>query len=121
MEAVVVRDDKLRDLEVLTIGSDPIDKTSEAANKEKAADAAAELAVCPLVAAMLAVETTTAAELEATEAEKEKATAIAAEEATAAATAKDQRWQKGQRVKKVKEEEEEQQSSNSEEATAGSL
>ena len=38
----------MRDLEVLTIGSDPIDKTSEAADKEKAADTAAELSVCPL-------------------------------------------------------------------------
>jgi hypothetical protein len=91
-EAVVVRVGKLRDLEALTIGSDPINNTSDAANKEKAVDTTAEFAMtlmCPLVAAMLAVETTKAAE-----AEKEKAAAIVAEDATAAATAEDQRWQK---------------------------
>jgi len=91
-EAVVVRVGKLRDLEALTIGSDPIHNTSEAANKEKAEDTTAEFAMtlmCPLVAAMLAVETTKAAE--AAKAEKEKAAAIAAEEATAAATTEDQR------------------------------
>ena len=93
-ESVVVRGGKLRDLEVLTIGSDPIDKTSEAA--EKAADTAAEKAVCPLVAAMLAGET--AETSEAVKAEKEKIAVAAEEEATAAATAEDQRWQKGQRI-----------------------
>ena len=82
-------DGQLRDLEVSTIGSNPIDKTSEAADKEKAADTTTELAVCPLVATMLAVETTKAAET--AEAEKEKAAAVAAEEATTAATTEDQR------------------------------
>ena len=67
-----VIDGKLRDLEVLSIGSDPVDKISEAAGKEKAADTAAEMAVCPLVAAMLAVETAKAAD-----ADKEKAAAVA--------------------------------------------
>ena len=55
-EVVVVRDDKLRDLEVVTIRSDPIDKTSEeAADKEKVAVAVENL-VCPLVAAMVTTE-----------------------------------------------------------------
>ena len=95
-----MRGGKLRDLEVLTIGSDPIGKTSEAAGKEKAADTATDLAVCPLVAAMymLAVETIKAAE--AAEAEEEKAVAVAAEEATAAATAEDQRRSRKKKKKK---------------------
>ena len=89
-------DEKLSDLEVFSIGSDPVDKISEAAGKEEAADTAAVMAVCPLVAAMLAVETAEASE--AVKAEKEKAAAIAAEEAAAAATAENQRCQKGQRI-----------------------
>jgi hypothetical protein len=94
-EAAVVRAGKLRDLEVLTIGSDPIDKISEeTADKEKAADAA-EKAVCPLVAAMLAVEA--AVTSEAVKVEKENVAATA-EEAVAAATAEDQRNSRGQRI-----------------------
>ena len=85
----------MRDLEVLTIGSDPIDKPSEATNKEKAADTTTELAVCPLVAVMVAVETTKAAE-----AEKEKAATVAAKDPTAATTTEDQMWKKVQRVEK---------------------
>ena len=86
-------DGKLEDLEVLSIGSDPIDKTSEeAADKEKIADAAGGARQCPLVAAVVAAE--------AAKAEKEKVAAVAAEEAAAAANeAEDQRWQKGQRIK----------------------
>ena len=87
----------MSDLEVLSIWSDHIDKTSEeAADKEQIADEAAEMAVYPLVAAMLAVGTAEAAKTE-----KEKAAAIAAEEVAAAAAnkAEDQRWQKGQRIK----------------------
>ena len=74
----VLRAAKLRGLEVLTIGSDPIDKISETAEKEKAADAA-EKTMCPLVAAMLAVETTKATMIvEAADAAEEKAAAVAA-------------------------------------------
>ena len=59
-EVVVVRDDKLRDLEVLTIRSDPIDKTSEeAADKEQTAAGSVK---CALVGAMLAAEAVKAAE-----------------------------------------------------------
>ena len=54
--AAVATDGKLEDLEVLSIGSDPIDKTSEeAADKEKVAVAVENL-VCPLVAAMVTTE-----------------------------------------------------------------
>ena len=64
-----VVDGKLRELEGLSIWSDHIDKLSkETTDKKGTTDtAAAELVVCPLVAAMLAVEAT-----EATTIEKEK-------------------------------------------------
>ena len=79
-EAVVVRGgltgDKLRDLEVLTIGSDPIDKTSEeTADKEQTAAGSMQ---CTLVEAMLAAEAAEAAKVE-----KERAATVAAEEAAA--------------------------------------
>ena len=86
----------MRDLEVLTVWSDHIDKTSkEAADKKQTATGSMQ---CTLVAAMLAAEAAKATE--AAKAEKEKVAAVAAEEAAAAANeAEDQRWQKGQRIK----------------------
>ena len=51
-ETVVVRGGGLRDLEVLSIGSDPIDKTSEAADRAQTAGTMQ----CPLVAAMVTAE-----------------------------------------------------------------
>ena len=51
--AAAAIDGKLRDLEVLTMGSDPINKTSEAADTEQTTDKVAELVVCPLVATMV--------------------------------------------------------------------
>ena len=91
-ESVVVQGGKLRDLEVLTIWSDHIDKTSkEAADKKQTTTGSMQ---CTLVAAMLAAEAAKAAK-----AEKEKVAAVAAEEAAAAANeAEDQRCQKGQRI-----------------------
>jgi hypothetical protein len=81
-ESGVVRGGNLRDLEVLTIGSDPIVKISkETADKEKAADAAGGTRQCPLVAAMVTAEVAKAAEVKG----KEKVAALAAEEAAAAA------------------------------------
>ena len=74
-----MRDDKLRDLEVLTIGSDPIDKTSKAADKEKGADAPRGARQCSLVATMV-----TAGAAKAT---KVKGTAVAAEQKAAAIAA----------------------------------
>ena len=47
-EAAVVRAEKMRDLEVLSIWSNHIDKTSEVADSEQAADTTAKMAVCPL-------------------------------------------------------------------------
>ena len=52
-DSVVVQGGKLRDLEVLSIRSDHIDKTSEETIAEKAAADATEKVVCPLVAAMV--------------------------------------------------------------------
>ena len=91
--AAVTADGKLRDFEVLSVWSNHIDKTSEAA--EKATEKVAEKAVCPMVAAMLAVGTAEASD--AVEAKKEKVAAVhaAAEEA---ATTEDQRFRKGQRI-----------------------
>ena len=61
--AAVATDGKLEDLEVLSIGSDPIDKTSEeAADKEQIADAAGGAKQCPLVAAVVAAEAAKAEE-----------------------------------------------------------
>ena len=61
--AAVATDGKLEDLEVLSIGSDPIDKTSEeAADKEQIADAAGGARQCPLVAAVVAAEAAKAEE-----------------------------------------------------------
>jgi hypothetical protein len=63
--AAVATDGKLEDLEVLSIGSDPIDKTSEeAADKEQIADAAGGARQCPLVAAVVAAEAAKAAKAE---------------------------------------------------------
>ena len=90
-EAVVVRGENLRDLEVLMIGSDHIDKTSEAADKEKAADTA-EKVVCPLVAAMVTAGEKNVKEIAAvTMVAAEKAAAATAEEAAAAAGRQQQR------------------------------
>jgi hypothetical protein len=84
-EAAVVRAEKLRDLEVLSIWSNHIDKTSEAADSEQTRDAA-EKTMCPLVAAMLVVKTAEAAEaVEAAISAEEKAAVAAAEGAAAAA------------------------------------
>jgi hypothetical protein len=90
--AVAVRDDKLRDLEVLTIGSDPIDKTSEETIAEKAAADAAEKVVCPLVAAMVTTGEKDAKEIATvTMVAAEEAAAATAEEAVAAAGRQQQR------------------------------
>ena len=76
--AVVVAaavDEDVRDLEVLSTGSDPIDKISkEAADKEQTADAT-EKVVCSLVAAMVTAEEKNAKEIAVA---AEKAAAIAA-------------------------------------------
>jgi hypothetical protein len=82
--AAAAADGKLEDLEVLTIGSDPIDKTSEEAVKEKATADATERGkqqqLCPLVAAVLVAEAVKAAEAEEAAAiAKQKAAAVAAD------------------------------------------
>ena len=53
----------VRDLEVLKICSDPVDKTSEETITEKVAADAAKETVCPLVAAMVAAGEKTAKEI----------------------------------------------------------
>ena len=94
-EAAVVRGEELRDLEVLSIWFDHIDKTSESANKKQIADAAGGARQCSLVAAMLAVSWQWGQQR--TKSEKKKAATVATEEAAAAAAATEaegQRWQK---------------------------
>ena len=91
-ESVVVRGAKLRVLEVLSLWSDHIEKTSKEAVDKK--QTTARSMQCTLVAAMLAAEAAKAAE-----AEREKAAAVAAEEATATATTEDKRRQKGQMIR----------------------
>ena len=53
-----VIDGKLRDFEVLSTRSDPVDKILEAANKEQTADTTTGTIQCILGAAMLAAEAT---------------------------------------------------------------
>ena len=88
--AAATADGKLEDLEVLTTGSDPIDKTSEETVAEEATADAAERGkqqqiekqqqMCPLVAAVLAAEAVKAAEAEeAAAVAKQKAAAVAAD------------------------------------------
>ena len=77
------------------MGSNHIDKTSEeTADKEQTSAGSVQ---CAVVGAVLAAEAAKATEV--AKAGREKAAAIAAGEATAAATAEDQRWQKGQRIR----------------------
>ena len=79
----------MRDLEVLSIWSNHIDKTSEAADSEQTRDAAEKI-MCPLVAAMLVVKTAEAAEaVEAAISAEEKAAVAAAEGAAATADRKE--------------------------------
>jgi hypothetical protein len=83
-ETAVVRADKLRDLEVLTIGSDPIVKISEeTGDKEKAAGAARGARKCSLVAAMVTAGAAKAAAVKETAVAAEKAAATSAEKAAA--------------------------------------
>ena len=84
VEAAVVRADKLRDLEVLTIGSDPIVKISEeTGDKEKAAGAARGARKCSLVAAMVTAGAAKAAAVKETAVAAGKAAATSAEKAAA--------------------------------------
>ena len=85
-----MRDDNLRDLEVLTIGSDPIDKTSETTDKEKAVDATRGAKQCSLVATMVTAEAAKEAEAKGVQkavVAEQEAAAVAAEEVEAAAAA----------------------------------
>ena len=78
---MVAADGKLRDLEVLSIWSNHINKTSEeTADKEQTAAGSVQ---CALLGAVLAAEAAKAAE--AAEVDKEKVATIATEEAAAAA------------------------------------